>query len=74
MQQGDEHPILSQLVAIAAVDIDYSHISANVVSCSEFGRGEKIRTSDFVVPNDALYQAELHPDPGAIIPIYKCAG
>ena len=28
----------------------------------EFGRGERIRTSDSCVPNAVLYQAELHPD------------
>jgi hypothetical protein len=27
-----------------------------------FGRGDRIRTCDFYVPNVALYQAELHPD------------
>ena len=26
------------------------------------GRDERIRTFDLVVPNDALYQAEPHPD------------
>ena len=26
-----------------------------------FNRGDTIRTCDLVVPNDALYQAELHP-------------
>ena len=26
------------------------------------GRGDWIRTSDFFVPNEALYQAEPHPD------------
>ena len=26
------------------------------------GPGERIRTSDFLVPNQTLYQAELHPD------------
>ena len=34
-----------------------------------FGRGERIRTSDFCVPNAVLYQAELHPehvDPSSI--------
>ena len=25
-------------------------------------RGDTIRTCDLVVPNDALYQAELHPE------------
>ena len=25
------------------------------------GRGDRIRTCDFYVPNVALYQAELHP-------------
>ena len=28
----------------------------------ESGRGDWIRTSDFFVPNEALYQAEPHPD------------
>ena len=27
------------------------------------GRGERIRTSGLYVPNVALYQAKLHPDP-----------
>src|SRR4029079_2886248 len=31
----------------------------------EFGRGERIRTSDFIVPNDARYQAAPRPDRGA---------
>ena len=26
------------------------------------GRGDRIRTCDFYVPNVALYQAELHPE------------
>ena len=30
--------------------------------CSFFGRGDKIRTCDFYVPNVALYQAEPHLD------------
>ena len=29
---------------------------------SDFGRGERIRTSGLYVPNVALYQAKLHPD------------
>ena len=32
-----------------------------VASMSNFGRGDRIRTCDFYVPNVALYQAELHP-------------
>ena len=28
----------------------------------KYGRGDWIRTSDFFVPNEALYQAEPHPD------------
>ncbi len=28
----------------------------------QFGRGERIRTSDSCVPNAVLYQAELHPE------------
>ena len=28
----------------------------------KIGRGDRIRTCDFYVPNVALYQAELHPD------------
>jgi hypothetical protein len=27
------------------------------------GRGERIRTSDTLLPKQVLYQAELHPDP-----------
>ncbi len=27
----------------------------------ELSRGGRIRTDDFLVPNQALYQAELHP-------------
>jgi hypothetical protein len=30
-------------------------------SVFRFGRGDRIRTCDFYVPNVALYQAELHP-------------
>ena len=33
--------------------------------CLNFGRGERIRTSDFYLPKVALYQAELHPDSDA---------
>ena len=29
------------------------------------GRGDRIRTCDFYVPNVALYQAELHPEGAA---------
>ena len=29
---------------------------------SEKSRGDRIRTCDLVAPNDALYQAELHPE------------
>jgi hypothetical protein len=28
----------------------------------EKSRGDRIRTCDLVAPNDALYQAELHPE------------
>ena len=31
---------------------------------ADFGRGDKIRTCDFYVPNVALYQAEPHLDGG----------
>ena len=31
-------------------------------SFSEKSRGDRIRTCDLVAPNDALYQAELHPE------------
>ena len=29
---------------------------------SKNGRDDRIRTCDLIVPNDALYQAEPHPD------------
>ena len=31
------------------------------------GRGERIRTFDILVPNQALYQTELHPETKGII-------
>ena len=31
------------------------------------GRGERIRTFDILVPNQALYQTELHPETSPII-------
>ena len=31
------------------------------------GRGERIRTFDILVPNQALYQTELHPETKPII-------
>ncbi len=31
------------------------------------GRGERIRTFDILVPNQALYQTELHPETNTII-------
>ena len=41
------------------------HRSLQAIACAspcESGRGDWIRTSDFYVPNVALYQAELHPE------------
>ena len=36
-----------------------------------YGRGDEIRTRDILVPNQALYQAELHPvDQGHIYTIF----
>ena len=36
-----------------------------------YGRGDMIRTRDILVPNQALYQAELHPvDQGHIYTIF----
>lgn len=32
------------------------------ISFLKSGRGERIRTSDFHVPNVTLYQAESHPE------------
>ncbi len=34
------------------------------VARASFGRGERVRTSDLVVPNDARYRAALHPECG----------
>src|SRR5688500_2568879 len=33
-----------------------------------FGRGDRIRTCDILLPKQALYQAELHPESGSIVP------
>ena len=35
------------------------------------GRGDRIRTCDFYVPNVALYQAELHPESSSRS-FYRC--
>ena len=34
------------------------------------GRGERIRTFDILLPKQALYQTELRPETGQIIPIF----
>ena len=34
------------------------------------GRGERIRTFDILVPNQALYQTELHPETRPIITVF----
>lgn len=36
--------------------------ASGVVWMTRDGRGDRIRTYDLFVPNEALYQAELHPD------------
>ncbi len=33
----------------------------------KFGRGERIRTSDILLPKQARYQAALHPDKSALL-------
>ena len=48
-----------------------TEINKNTASIAVFlfipGRGERIRTFDILVPNQALYQTELHPETTAII-------
>ena len=36
----------------------------------EDGRDDRIRTCDLIVPNDALYQAEPHPDIESILTVF----
>ena len=36
----------------------------------EDGRDDRIRTCDLIVPNDALYQAEPHPDMDSIVAMF----
>ena len=36
---------------------------STVLAARGFGRGERIRTSDILLPKQALYQAELRPGP-----------
>ena len=40
----------------------------------ESGRGDRIRTCDLLVPNQALYQAKLHPEETRTVekPIKRC--
>ena len=43
-------------------------------STGKFGRGERIRTSDILLPKQARYQAASHPGKRAIMPGYVLAG
>ncbi len=46
-------------------------VSTEVAECvGIIGRGEKIRTSGPCLPKAVLYQAELHPEPRAIIHLH----
>src|SRR6185369_1041073 len=46
-----------------------SHSERVAYFLTNFGRGERIRTSDLTVPNRALYQAEPRPD----LPCVNCS-
>ena len=45
-----------------------------LISLGIIGRGEKIRTSGPCLPKAVLYQAELHPEPRAIIHLDTIVG
>ena len=42
-------------------------VASNATFLFISGRGERIRTFDILVPNQALYQTELHPETKSII-------
>ncbi len=42
----------------------FSEVNSEKTGENENGRGDRIRTYDLLVPNQALYQAKLHPDGG----------
>ena len=46
----------------------HAHIRRSPAPSGELrsGRGDRIRTYDLLVPNQALYQAKLHPDTARI--------
>jgi hypothetical protein len=51
--------IAAALLCSAAIDYSFSRRSIRKPAA---GRGERIRTFDLLVPNQALYQAKLRPE------------
>ena len=39
------------------------------LSYGQRGRGERIRTSDILLPKQALHRTELHPDSARVYPL-----
>ena len=59
--------IIQQIKYCYAGDGNRTHVSSLEGWCSTIelhpqSRGDRIRTCDLLVPNQALYQAKLHPD------------
>ncbi len=54
--QFGRDPYITRTLFEATKHVDVHH------GISKNGRGDRIRTCDLLVPNQALYQAKLHPD------------
>ncbi len=52
----------------------FGRVIKYLINKEKIGRGEKIRTSGPCLPKAVLYQAELHPEPRAIIHLDTIVG
>ncbi len=52
----------------------FGRVIKYLINQEKTGRGEKIRTSGPCLPKAVLYQAELHPEPRAIIHLHTIVG
>ena len=64
-------PITPSLEGWCSIRLSYGQGGAGTSRCTEVpaghaGRGERIRTSDILLPKQARYQAALHPGNGLI--------
>ena len=61
-QRAPQVPVETQQVPLEMWVKGFLAEPAGLAAAAAFGRGERIRTSDILLPKQALYQAELRPD------------